>query len=135
MTVGRDGYDEGKAIAHVSYTHDAMIDMILADPEIPQSKLAEAFDYTPGWISRMIASDAFQARMEERKAQLTDPLIAKKMNERLEGLATQSLEIVARKLEQANNADYALQALGLSAKALGYGARGPSTGTATGRRR
>lgn len=135
MTVGADGFDQGKAIAHVNYSHDAMIDLILAQPDISQGKLAEMFGYTSGWISRVIASDAFQARMDERKAQLVDPQIAKQMNERLEGLATQSLEIVSKKLEEANSAQYALEALGLSAKALGYGLRGNATGPATGRGR
>lgn len=127
MTVGADGYDQGKAIMRVNYTHDAMIDLILAEPEVAHGKLAEVFGYTEGWISRVIASDAFQARMEERKAQLIDPTIAKAMDERLKGLATQSLEIVARKLEATDSATYALEALGLASRALGYGAR-PATG-------
>lgn len=123
MTVGADGFDEGKAIAHINYSHDSMIDTILANPEISQGRLAEMYGYTSGWISRVIASDAFQARMAERKAQLVDPTIAKKIDERLESLAAQSLEIVARKLETADSASYALEALGLASKALGFGAR------------
>jgi hypothetical protein len=123
MTVGRDGFDEGQAIAKLNYTHDSMIDMILANPEVSQGKLAELYGYTEGWVSRVIASDSFQARMEQRKAQLIDPQTAKAMDDRLKGLATQSLEIVARKLESADSATYALEALGLATKALGYGAR------------
>ena len=127
MTVGAEGFDEGKAIAHISYTHDSMIDLILAKPEISQGELAEIFDYSQGWISRVIASDSFQARLSARKEQLIDPGIAKAMDERLQGLATQSLEIVARKLQSEDSATYALEALGLASKALGYGAR-PATG-------
>lgn len=129
MTVGAEGFDEGKAILRVNYTHDSMIDMILAEPDVSQTKLAEIYGYSQGWISRVIASDAFQARMEERKAQLVDPTVAKALDDRLKGLATQSLEIVARKLESADSATYALEALGLASKALGYGAR-PATGRA-----
>jgi hypothetical protein len=123
MTVGRDGFDEGRAIAHVSYTHDALIDMIMAEPERSQRSLAAEFGYTEGWISRIIASDVFQVRLAERKAQLVDPEIARTMNERLEAMAQQSLEIVERKLEQTKNPLYALQALGLASRALGYGMR------------
>jgi hypothetical protein len=123
MTVGANGYDEGKAIVNVSYTHDSMIDLILAEPEVSHIKLAEVFGYSQGWISRVIASDAFQARMAERKAQLVDPTIAKALDDRLKGLATQSLEIVAQKLSSENSATYAMEALGLASRALGYGAR------------
>jgi hypothetical protein len=123
MTVGRDGFDEGRAIAHISYTHDALIDMIMAEPERSQRSLAEAFGYSEGWISRIIASDVFQVRLAERKAQMVDPEIARTMNERLEALAHQSLELVEKKLGQTKNPMYALEALGLAATALGYGMR------------
>lgn len=123
MTVGADGFDEGKAIAKTSYTHESMVDMILANPEVSQEALATTFGFTQGWVSRVIASDAFQSRLAERKEQLVDPTIAKNLDERLKSLATQSLEIVARKLESADSAAYALEALGLTSRALGYGAR------------
>ena len=129
MTVGSDGFDQGLAIAKVNYTHDAMIDQIVANPEVSQGRLAEMFGFSLGWVSRVIASDAFQARLEERKSIIVDPDLARQMNERLESLAHQSLEIVARKLEATDSATYALEALGLSSKALGYGARGSLTGS------
>ena len=36
------------AIQRVSYTHDALIDMIIANPEVSQGELSKAFGYTQG---------------------------------------------------------------------------------------
>jgi len=121
MTIGAAGCDEGKAILKVNYTHDRMIDHILADPGVSQKALAEKYNLSQGWVSRVIASDAFQARLAQRRAELIDPSISRALDERLGGLAHQSLEVVHRKLEQQDSASYALEALGLASKALGLG--------------
>ena len=52
----------------ISYTHDAIIDAIIASPGVSQGELAKEFGYTQTWLSIMIGSDAFQSRLTERKA-------------------------------------------------------------------
>src|ERR1700688_3901505 len=64
-----------KGICQVRYTHDDMVDTIIANPVITQNELAARYGYTASWISQVITSDAFQARLHERKDQLTDPTI------------------------------------------------------------
>lgn len=123
MRVLDEGFDKGKAIASVSYKHEAMIEQILAQPELTQKKLAEIFGLTEGWVSRVVNSDAFQVRLAEKRQALTDPAIARTMNERLEGFAHQAVELVQKKLEQTDSAAYALEALGLATKALGMGVK------------
>lgn len=116
----------GGAIQKVRYTHDAMIDMIVANPWISQGELARNFGYTEGWVSQVIASDAFQARLAERKNELVDPHLRATIEERFKGLVVRSIEILMRKLEQDKVSDEtALKALEIASKAAGYGARGP----------
>lgn len=111
------------AIDRVRYSHDAMIDLIIANPAISQGMIAKHFGYTQAWVSRIFCSDAFQARLAMRKDELVNPVIAGSVKDRIEGLAMQSLEIISAKLEATQNPDLALKAFELSTKAAGYGAR------------
>lgn len=109
--------------AKLSYTHEAMVDLILQEPTVTAAELGEVFGLTAGWVSRVISSDAFQSRLAERKAKLVDPVIAHTLRERVSGIAVQSLSIIQEKLTSEESASYALEALGVAAIALG-GKRG-----------
>lgn len=111
------------AIARVKYTHDAFIDLIIRNPVISQLEIAKEFGYTQPWVSRVMNSDAFLARLAARKADIVDPSIVQTLEEKFRVLASVSLDIVIDKLEKVKNTDTALKALELSSKALGYGAR------------
>ena len=111
------------ALLRVRYSHDAMIDHLIENPGISQGELAAMFGYTGAWISRVINSDAFLARLAERKSDLVDPSIALTLDEKFRSLAAQSLDVIQEKLSLTKNVDTAMKALELSAKALGYGAR------------
>lgn len=113
------------ALARVRYTHDAMIDLILTEPGISQNKLAAIFGYKPPWVSRVLNSDAFNARLAERKTEVVDPAILMGFDERLKAMAMQSLDIVVEKLSMSTGGsfDNAMKALELSTRALGYGAK------------
>lgn len=111
------------AIARVKYTHDAMIDLIIANPALTQNELAKNFGYTVPWVSRIMNSDAFQARLAERKSELVDPSLVASIDEKLRALASKSLDVVLEKLTVTQSAEMGLKALEISSKALGYGAR------------
>lgn len=111
------------AIARVRYSHDAMIDILIANPAISQNEIAKVFGYTQPWVSRIMCSDAFQARLAERKTELVDPTIRMTLEEKFTSLATQSLDIVMDKLCATKSVDLAMKAMELSTKALGLGAR------------
>lgn len=111
------------SIARVKYSHDAMIDMLIANPDVKQGELAQQFGYTQAWVSRVMNSDAFLARLATRKGDLVDPSIALTLDEKFRALANQSLDVIMEKLTVTKNPDTALKALELSSKALGYGAR------------
>jgi hypothetical protein len=115
----------GGLIEKLSYSHKAMIDMLVANPMISQGELAKAFGYTQAWISRILRSDSFREQLAARTAELVDPLVLQSIEQRFEALVTQSLDILEQKLsrEAQPTADLALKAAELGARALGYGAR------------
>lgn len=119
------GYDQSSArLKRCHYTHDAMIDFIIEFPEASQNVIAENFGKSVPWISRIIGSDAFQAALAKRRADISDPYLIASIEERFKGVVTQSLEIVSQKLQDTQNVDLALKTLDVGVKALGYGARG-----------
>lgn len=118
------GYDQSRArLVRTHYSHEAMIDVIIANPNITQNQLAEQFEKSVPWISRIFGSDAFQAALTKRREEITDPFLIATIEERFRGLAYQSLDIITEKLASTRNVDLALKGLDISAKSLGFGAR------------
>lgn len=109
-------------LGKVSYTHAAMIDLIISDPWITQNSIAAHFGYTPGWISNVLASDAFQSAMAARKDEIVNPELKATIEEHFKALVHQSImrlkEMVAA---PACPPQVALRAAELGAKALGMG--------------
>jgi hypothetical protein len=112
------------AIKHLNYTHEAMADLIISEPTVTARELGEIFNYSPGWVSRVIASDAFQARLAQRKAQLTDPIVAASLDERLRSVAIHSMTIIEEKLSTDESPAFAIDALGLASAAMASYGRG-----------
>ena len=117
-----------QTIAKVSYTHDAMIDMIVADPTVHQNDLARYFGFSPSWVSTVKNSDAFQARLAERRGELIDPVVVASIDERFRALADASLDLLLERVTHPAlkpTDDFLIQTAKLSAGALGYGAKAP----------
>jgi hypothetical protein len=110
-------------IQKTAYSHEAMIDLIIANPRITQNQLASEFGYSVGWVSRVMGSDAFQAALARRRDEVTDPFIIASLEEKFKGLVNQSVEILMNKLDATQSADLAIKTLDLGSKALGFGAR------------
>lgn len=119
------------ALQRVHYSHDAMIDLMIANPSVTQNALAKHFGYSVPWVSRIVNSDAFNARLAERKDELVDPALLHTIEERFKAMASASMEIVMEKLATTKNLDTAFKALELSTKALGYGARAANVNVQT----
>lgn len=117
-------------LAKVSYSHEAMIDLIITCPGISQNELAARFGYTPGWISNILASDAFQAKLAERRKEVIDPTMVATLEERFRGLVVQGHEVLKRELDKpAVKPEVALRAMELGARALGLGGHAPPAAT------
>ena len=110
------------AIVKVSYTHEAMAELIVMNPMISQGDIALHFGMTRGWISQIIASDAFQARLAELKDKHVNPEIRATIEERFRALVVQSLAVLKEKLDKPSVSDnLALRAAELGARGLGAG--------------
>lgn len=110
-----------------NYTHEALIDLIIARPEMTQNEIAAHFGYTPAWVSNILASDALQAKMASRREEIVDPELKATVEERFRALAIQSLKVLQHKLNQPVVSDnVALRAAELGAKALGIGGHAPA---------
>lgn len=110
----------------VNYTHEAMIDLIISCPGISQNDLAAHFNYTPSWISTMMASDAFQSQLAKRRSEIIDPRLIATVEERFRGIAARTAELIAEKLSKPANEipdTFLLRSFELSTRAAGYGAR------------
>lgn len=117
----------GNRLQKVRYSHEAMIDVILTNPTMTQDELAKQFGKSRGWISIVMGSDAFQGALAKRRDDVTNPELIATIEERFRGVVQQSLQIISEKLDLTKNTDLALKALDIGSKALGFGARGPTT--------
>ena len=86
--------DKPQKIAKINYSHDGMINLILANRGITQNRLAEHFGYSASWVSQVMSSDAFQARLAERAAEIEDPTLRASVEDSLKGLVARSMEIL-----------------------------------------
>lgn len=110
----------------VSYTHESMIDLIISDPWIDQNHIAAHFGYTPGWISNVMASDAFQSAMAKRKDEIVNPELKATVEEHFRALVLQSvMRLKGMLAEPSCPPQVALRAAELGAKALGIGGHAP----------
>lgn len=125
----RDAPTMGR-LKKLSYTHDSMIDLVITNPGLSQQQIAAHFGYSPAWISNVMASDAFQARLAARREEVIDPVIRATMEERVKALVLRSIEVLQEKLEKPAVSDtVALRAFELGAKAMGMGGNAPPRAT------
>ena len=112
-------------IKKLSWWHEAIIDWMLLHPEGRLGDCAREFRCTQSWLSIIVNSDVFQMRLAARRAELASEVGAT-VRDRLGGIAGQSLEAIAERLETEKakipigelreTADMALSALGYGSK-------------------
>lgn len=107
-------------IDKVGHIHECIINDMIAEPTVTQLQLCERFGYTPGWMSRVINSDSFQARLSQRRQELLDPDVKRQLNDRLQAVVVQSMDAIQQKLNSPeSSADLALASLGVASAGLG----------------
>lgn len=112
------------AIQKLRYTHEAMVEQIIANPWISQNELGELFGFSASWVSTVIASDLFQSKLAERRDQLIDPELRASIKTQFSGLLARSMEILRAKLDRppAEVPDQlALQTAKIMSQNLGHG--------------
>lgn len=125
MSAPLAGSKHGYDLKKLRYTHDAMIDALIEQPDLKQYELAQIFGVTKEWISMLCCSDAFQARLAARKADVIDPVLQASFKQRMEVLARKSVEVLMTKLDDNDcGPNVALGALSIAAKGFGFGGAG-----------
>lgn len=111
-------------IQKLSYNHEALIDQIITNPWISQNELADLFGLSASWISTVMSSDLFQARLAERRDQLVDPELRTSVKAQFEGLLSRSMEVLRHKLSKHPDDipdQLALQTAKVMSQSLGHG--------------
>jgi hypothetical protein len=115
---------QSASVAKLTPRHENIIAFLVANPTMRKQDVARAFGVTPAWLSTVIHSDAFQAKLAERQAQFFSAA-TQTIREKLETVAHLSLdkliehaEFEIETKEIRANAEMALER-------LGYGAQGP----------
>lgn len=111
----------------LNYSHEAMIDAMIANPAISGGELAAMFGYTEAWISTIRSSDAFREKLAERKTELVNPVVLASVEERFDIITRLAQEKVIHELSkpvQEVSIDVAMQAAALGAKGAGRGGFG-----------
>jgi len=106
------------------YSHDNMIDQLIAQPRITQNELAGMFGYSPTWVSTIMCSDAFKAKLEHRREEIVDPELRLTLEESFRAVTQRSLQVLMEKLDRPASVvpdGLVLKAMELGAKSLGMG--------------
>lgn len=115
------------AITRINYTHDALIDAIVTNPEKTQREFAAIFGYTESHLSIIMNSDAFQEKLCSRKEEIVNPILRATIEDRMKALVQRSTEILLDRLAIDPDPRLALKALEVTSRSLGYGAKAPQT--------
>lgn len=90
---------EGVVKGQLTYTHKAMMDLILANPTMPMEDLAEHFGVTKAWAKKVTMSDAFQGLLDKRRDEIINPIISESVTEKIRGLTTNTLDTLNARVE------------------------------------
>ena len=95
---------ESAQIDRISYTHEAVADWLISNPEKPLSECAKTFGYTQPWLSTIIHSDAFKVYFSQRRAAL-NLVIHNGIATQLQNTTKKALDLLDKKLDSEEDLD------------------------------
>lgn len=107
----------GNRIKELSITHESLMDWLILNPEKSLRDCATVFGYTQAWISSIVNSGAFQARLAEKQKEITSA-VALDLPRRLQTVAHIAIDNLTRELEKNGDAALALKALDSAMSAM-----------------
>lgn len=108
------------SVASLSHRHTAIMDFMLANPEIKLSEVASHFGMTQAWLSTVIHSDCFQSELKDKQGALFDETVLN-LRDKITGAAHRALDRLGEKLDTVDDPKFILDASEKTLKALGYG--------------
>jgi len=119
-------------IARLSPRHEAIITFLIANPQMKRGDIARHFEVTQSWLSVIINSDAFIAKLEKRQNEFHSEATTS-IKEKLNTLAHLSLDRMIESVEVIPDIDQvrqmgtaALDRLGYSKPNAGFRPGGPA---------
>jgi hypothetical protein len=112
--------------AKATYSHVAMVNLMVENPTWTHTQLAAYFGRAPSWMASVLASEAFQLVLDVRRHEVSDPSLTATMEERFRALALRSVTVLQEKLNVSTVNDLVvLKAAEIGVKALGMGQKQP----------
>lgn len=109
-------------LGDVSHTHEAIMNWMIAHPERPLRDCAAAFGYSQSWLSTLIHSNLFQARLREKQDQVFSG-IKEDLTTKLGALADIGVEKLQAKMETSEDPKFILETTKVALATLGFGAK------------
>ena len=106
-------------LERISHTHDMVMNWMLENPHRKLMDCAAYFGYTQAWLSTMIHTDAFQAKLKEKQADVFSA-VAADIPLRLAGLAGMAISKLEDELEKSNNGEFILDSFDKILHRAGY---------------
>jgi len=123
---------QSAAIQNISHLHEALLNHLICYPRATGTELALAFGRTPAWISTIINSQIFQAKLAERQDEVfADAVID--VRAKLEGVANAAVEKLGTCVHNSQDPKYILDVADKALHRLGYAPsrNAPSSGQVT----
>lgn len=106
-------------ISRLSHTHEQILNWLLVNPERSQRECADHFGYTQAWLSRLIHSDLFQAKLRERQ-EAVFLHVAQDIPAKLRGLADIAIERVTELVSNTEDPGVLVDVFDKTLNRLGY---------------
>ena len=111
--------------------HDAVVDQLIATPQLNAVQLGSMFGYSAGAMRMMLRSDLLREKLASRREDLVDPLLKTSLEDRFAAMLEISLERATQIIATTGDGDLALKGVDVAARAMGFGARVNGGGNTT----
>ena len=118
------------SIKKVSHKHEAILDMMLANPQMKLRDIAREMGVSQSWLSCIIHSDAFQRKLSERQEEIFNATLMP-LKDKIAGAAAVAVEKLSEGVESASpvtDREFVLDATEKLLKAAGFTGREPVEG-------
>jgi hypothetical protein len=105
----------------VSHVHESVMNWMIANPQRSLAACAQEFGYTQAWLSTMIHSNLFQARLREKQDVLFGDL-ATSLNDKLAAGADIGVTKLVSQLERSEDPKFIKDTTTMMLDKLGFGA-------------
>lgn len=109
-------------LQNISHVHESIMNWMIANPQLSLKHCAAHFGYTQSWLSTLIHSDIFQARLREKQDAVFSG-IKEDIATKLGALADVGVERLQEKLETSDDPKLIMEATKLALSSLGFGAK------------